>query len=272
MKISAVINTFNSEHYLENVLREIRDFDEVLVVDFGSTDSTLEIAEKMGAKIKHYHLVGTSTLEDARNFSIESAANEWVFFVEPNELVTDALIEYLYSVEKLHPEASGLYIPRKRYILFNYKSRSYPNYRLRMFRRSKTKWPQVKDAHPEVDGVLANIPAHRDDCALIVLSEKYRINREKAGRDIIDHELKKQRDNVSLLSFWMQPFSAFFKTYFVRGAIFEGREGFIIAAENATRVFSELVSVHTLKRLREFNKSNRKNGIEIEESNKDNGF
>ena len=50
-KISVVINTYNAERDLEQVLEAVKDFDEVLVCDMESTDNTLNIARKHGCRI-----------------------------------------------------------------------------------------------------------------------------------------------------------------------------------------------------------------------------
>ena len=50
-KISVVINTYNAERDLEQVLEAVKDFDEVLICDMESTDKTLDIARKHGCRI-----------------------------------------------------------------------------------------------------------------------------------------------------------------------------------------------------------------------------
>ena len=50
-RISVVINTYNAEKFLAQVLESVKDFDEVVVCDMESTDRTLEIARQYGCKI-----------------------------------------------------------------------------------------------------------------------------------------------------------------------------------------------------------------------------
>ena len=50
-KISVVINTYNAERDLEQVLEAVKDFDEVLICDMESTDKTLDIARRHGCRI-----------------------------------------------------------------------------------------------------------------------------------------------------------------------------------------------------------------------------
>ena len=51
MKISVVINTYNAEKHLRTVLDTVKDFDEVVICDMHSTDSTIAIAEQYDCKI-----------------------------------------------------------------------------------------------------------------------------------------------------------------------------------------------------------------------------
>lgn len=265
MKISVVINTLNSERYLAQVIEEVKNFDEILVVDLGSTDSTLSIARKAGARIESFDFSDGATLEDARNYSLNCAKYEWVFFVEPNELVTDALIEYLYAIKEIHPGANGLFIPRKNHLMFHFQKHTYPDFRLRMFRQPHAKWPDIKDSIPVVDGELTSIPADREDCALVHLSGRFQYGKDRAGRDMRIRELNKPRKDVSIFTMWLFPLLAFLKTYILEGAVFHGREGYIISAKNASSIFMELAKVHEIKRLREFNKSNKQHGISMPE-------
>ena len=74
----------NEEDYLEQCLNSVKDIvDEIIIVDTGSTDSTLEIAEKFGAKIYHFEWV--DDFSKARNFSIEKATGEWLLLLDADE-------------------------------------------------------------------------------------------------------------------------------------------------------------------------------------------
>ena len=54
MKISVVINTFNSERFLDECLRSVRSFDEIVLCDMHSTDRTIAIAESYGCRIVYH--------------------------------------------------------------------------------------------------------------------------------------------------------------------------------------------------------------------------
>lgn len=65
MKISVVIQTYNSEQFLERVLNSVKEFDEIVVCDMYSTDRTIEIARKFDCKIVYHKK--TDFCEPARN-------------------------------------------------------------------------------------------------------------------------------------------------------------------------------------------------------------
>ena len=73
-KISVVINTYNAEQHLEAVLKSVQSFDEVLICDMESTDSTLEIARRYGCRIVSFPKKNYVSAEPARTFAIQSAS------------------------------------------------------------------------------------------------------------------------------------------------------------------------------------------------------
>ena len=72
-KISVVINTYNAEKHLQAVIDAVKGFDEVLICDMESIDSTLEIAQKNGCRIVTFPKGEIRIVEPARQFAIEKA-------------------------------------------------------------------------------------------------------------------------------------------------------------------------------------------------------
>ena len=90
-KISVVINTYNAEQHLAKVLDAVKDFDEIVICDMESTDSTLDIARQYGCKIVTFEKKDYTIVEPARNFAIQSATYPWVLVVDADEIVTPEL-------------------------------------------------------------------------------------------------------------------------------------------------------------------------------------
>ena len=98
MTISVVINTLNAEKYLEECLKSIKSFDEIILCDMYSNDKTIQIAEKFGCKIFYHEKIGY--VEPARNFAISQATGDWIFVVDSDEIIPEKLVEFLKNFAK----------------------------------------------------------------------------------------------------------------------------------------------------------------------------
>jgi len=84
--ISACIIVKNEEMMLSGCLTSIKPIaDEIIVVDTGSTDKTLEIARKFGAKT--FNFEWNSDFSSARNFSLEKASGDWIIVIDADEIL-----------------------------------------------------------------------------------------------------------------------------------------------------------------------------------------
>jgi len=86
--VSAVMITLNSARLLRRVLDALHWCDEVVVVDSGSTDATVAIAEARGCRVLHRPFDGFG---NQKAFAVNAARNEWVLVVDADEVVTDEL-------------------------------------------------------------------------------------------------------------------------------------------------------------------------------------
>ncbi|MFB0534684.1 MAG: glycosyltransferase family 2 protein [Anaerolineae bacterium] len=92
--ISAVVITKNEETNIQRCLESLKWADETVVVDSGSTDRTLEIAERCGARALT-HIMSPFNANQQRNWAMENGnlIGEWVLFMDADEQVTPALAE-----------------------------------------------------------------------------------------------------------------------------------------------------------------------------------
>jgi len=87
--ISAILHTHNDELRLGRALETLHPCDEILIVDYGSTDLTLTIAREYGARILQP--------EESPSREAQLARNDWLFFLEPNESLSEGLEASLFE-------------------------------------------------------------------------------------------------------------------------------------------------------------------------------
>jgi tetratricopeptide (TPR) repeat protein len=84
--LSAALIVRNEERFLETCLRSLDGrVDEIVVVDTGSTDRSVEIARRFGARVEHRPW--TNDFSSARNASVDAARGEWIFYIDADEEV-----------------------------------------------------------------------------------------------------------------------------------------------------------------------------------------
>lgn len=108
-KLTVVIPTLNEEKDLPETLKSIKDLaDEILVVDSGSTDKTIEISKEFGAKVVN-HLF--KSFSDTRNFGNEQATGDWILSIEADVVVpTELAKEIRLAIES--NKYTAYFIPR----------------------------------------------------------------------------------------------------------------------------------------------------------------
>src|SRR5208283_4170027 len=104
MKISACIITLNEERNLPRCLKSVAPLaDEILVVDSGSTDATLDIAGKFGARVVHQDWLG---YVGQKNFALAQARHSWVLSIDADEEISPELAAAIARV-KANPAANA---------------------------------------------------------------------------------------------------------------------------------------------------------------------
>lgn len=228
MKISVIINTYNAEKHLEQVLEAVKDFDEIIVCDMESTDSTIEIAQKYQTRIITFPKGEYNIVEPARDFAIQHASSPWVLVVDADEIVTPDLKDYLYSKIKEPNCPSGMYIPRKNYFMGRFMHCHYPDHILRFFKKEGTVWPPIIHVSPIVQGTLYHIPPRKQELAFIHLAnDSVSDIVRKTNQYTLNEIEKKKNKKYSILAFLYRPFFRFFKAYILKGGIRDGKAGFI---------------------------------------------
>lgn len=151
-QISAVINTLDDEKNLARVLKSLSWCNEILICDMHSSDKTVEIAKKLGARIIYHKR--EQFVEPARNFAIAEAADEWILIVDPDEEIGEELKNRLIEISSKMKQINFVRIPRKNIIFGKWMKQSmwWPDLNIRFFKKGKVKWGDKIHRPPEAFG------------------------------------------------------------------------------------------------------------------------
>lgn len=148
--LSVVLATYNEEQNLADCLQSVKNLaNEIIIVDGGSKDNTVEIAKRFGALViitdnpPIFHI--------NKQKAIDKATKEWVLQLDADERVSQELADEIKQVLlRGDKEINGYWLPRKNYFLgrFLMKGGQYPDYSLRLYKRGKGRLPQ-KDVHEQ---------------------------------------------------------------------------------------------------------------------------
>ena len=109
MNISALILTKNNQNTLEKTLKSVNFAEEILIIDDDSTDDTLFLAKKYGARVINRKL--NNNFSAQRNFAIKQAKEEWILFVDADETLNDEIIREIKKIN--NPNFESYYIKRR---------------------------------------------------------------------------------------------------------------------------------------------------------------
>jgi len=152
LSISVHILTFNSAETVEKALQSVQNCSDILVIDGGSTDDTVAIAKRYGARVipqgsEDEQGKPITDFSVVRNAALRETGQSWILSLDSDEYISPELIEEMRAAVSGEPTA--YYIPRK-YVLADGRivehATTYPNERLYFFHRSTVEgW--VKPVH-----------------------------------------------------------------------------------------------------------------------------
>ena len=139
VKISATIITLNEERNIARAIESLRCADEIVVVDSGSTDRTVEIAEKLGARVIESAWPGYA---NQKNRAAEQASHDWILSIDADESLSEALEAEVWQLKKSGPQFDAYTMPRLAQYLGRWIRHSgwYPDRKVRLYHRGKATW------------------------------------------------------------------------------------------------------------------------------------
>lgn len=233
MGISVVIHTYNSEKYLEKCLESVKAVEEIVICDMHSTDKTIEIAQKYGAKIIYFENVGFA--DPARNFALSNATQDWILVLDSDEIVPKELLDYLREyIENHDPVLEAIYIPRKNILLGKVLWSWYPNHIIRFFRNGVVTYDEKVHCTPTVHkGGNFYIDPKKTELALIHYNydsiEDF-ISRMNKYTSLELEKFNERNIKFSAKLIFTRPIAEFLKRYILKKGYKDGWHGFIFAS------------------------------------------
>ena len=243
--ISVVTITFNEEQNIRECLAAVRWADEVIVVDSGSRDRTVEYAREFAGKVLLAPWKGYGA---ARNFALQHATADWIFWLDADERVTPELAaEIRKLVQNGGDRCDGYSVARRAYFLGRWIRHCgwYPSRVVRLFRRGKGAFSESR-VHEQVQvqgeiGGLKNDLLHFTDPNLYHYFAKFNKYTSLAAQD-----LKESGSSFSLVDLIVRPPFTFLKMYVIRRGFLDGMRGFILSVLSSVYVFTKYVKLWEL--------------------------
>lgn len=227
MNISAIILAKNEEKNIEDCIRCIKKLCfEVLVINDNSTDNTVAVAKKLGAKVINHEL--KSNFSQQRNFAITQAIGNWILFIDADERVSMELANEIRNSIK-HSKADAYYIKRLDFMWGKFLRHGETGklYLLRLAKKGSGLWvgavhenwlTQSKTA--ELKNPILHYPH--------ITTEEF-LKEINFYSTIRSEELYKQRVRTSWLEIVFYPKMKFLQNYILRRGFLDGTAGFVFA-------------------------------------------
>ncbi len=225
-RLSVCIITFNEEKNLARCLESIKKIaDEIVIVDSGSTDETLDVAKKYKTKIYERRF---DNYANQKNYAVVRADGEWVLSLDADEVVTPELAEEITGAI-LVKDVNGYLIPRKN-IIFGSEikhTRWSPDKHVWLFRRGKGKWKGEVHEEVEVEGWVAELKNPKVHFSYETITDF--LNMINRYTDMISEEENKKGRRFSYFMLFFTPTLSFFRRFFYKQGYLDGWRGFILS-------------------------------------------
>jgi glycosyltransferase involved in cell wall biosynthesis len=226
-QLSATLITLDEAAKIARAIRSLAVADEIVVVDSGSRDATVEIARQCGARVVHHDWEGYAA---QKNFAAQLARHDWILSLDADEELNADAQEAVEEWKNQEPKAAGYRFARRARYLGRWILHSgwYPDYKLRLYDRRAGEW-RGSYVHESavVQGRVETLPGeilHYTCDSLAEHRERIETYTGLAARQMFERG-KRAGFPARLFA----PPWKFFHTYFLRLGILDGRQGYLIA-------------------------------------------
>ncbi|MBE8724548.1 glycosyltransferase family 2 protein [Flavobacterium hungaricum] len=265
--ISVIVSVKNEALNLPSCLAKLKRFDQIIVVDSGSTDDTTIIAAALGAEVLQFQWNGK--FPKKRNWAIQNAdiRHEWILFLDADEFVTDEFVSEI-AIKTQDPSYNGFTIRFENYFMGRKLRYGYGFQKSALFRKSKGAYEKIEEdlwshldmevhEHPIIEGKVGVIKAkvaHKDFKNLEHYIAKHNAySTWEAQRYLQLKETKNvllsinQKIKYSLLSTGLLPAVYFLGAYFLKLGFLDGKEGFYLARFKSHYFFQIQTKIDSIK-------------------------
>ncbi len=244
MKISATIIALNEERKIPRAIESLRCCDEIVVLDSGSTDRTMEIAAKLGARVVE---AGWRGYAGQKNAAADQAAHDWILSIDADEALSESLEGEIWRLKKEGPVYDAYTMPRLAQYLGRWILHCgwYPDRKIRLYDRRKGRW--VGDfVHESVKtyGRVGHLHSNLLHFTCDSLSEHLKTTDRYTT--LAAQEIVARKEKVGMRRLIADPAWAFVRTYLIQGGFLDGLEGLTIAHMAALYTFLKYIKARNM--------------------------
>lgn len=230
--ITGIIITLNEENNIADCITSLRQVcNEIVVVDSGSSDHTVTIAEEMGAVIMIQPYLGDGF---QKNVGLPKAGNDWILSLDADERLTDEMVSAIRELDLEKATVDAFAFPRRNYVGSRWIRHCgwYPDVCVRLFHRGRTKFREVKQ-HSYVE--TKNFTRLKGD----IVHYSFRNVGElfaKPGRNFTTRGAKimyEQGKRAGSLSPLIHGLNSFLRQYFLKRGFLDGVDGLTVSLSSA---------------------------------------
>jgi glycosyltransferase involved in cell wall biosynthesis len=236
--LSVIVITKNEEHNIIDCLESVKWANEIVVVDGGSDDKTVDLARRYSQKVYMKPWEGYAV---SKNFALEQCTGDWILWLDADERVTKELSEEIQNVVSQGIAGyDGFEVSRRAFFLGRWIRHCgwYPGYVLRLFRRGSGRWSDKKvHEHLEIEGNIGRLNSdllHYTDPNLWHYFDKF--NRYTT---LAAEELTAKGEHFRLSQLTVRPIWLFVRMYFLKLGFLDGVQGFILCVLSSCYVFTK---------------------------------